>query len=215
MKYLSELFSLPASESRSDVEARFDKCWSLGDGPSPLILHIGDDNEILVEFDSDEKLIFAEINTYFNSQEEARLYIGEVDNFVRNEGLIVPEAIITKPHYRTSLPVKRVMEWRAWLEDDVTIVQASMGRMSGSSTYNRYGVSVSKQVIAGGKRHVPTANDHSKVDRNLWEHPELDVLELSLGDMLKVVRFVTDGHPELLAQAERAAGDRSAFCSMT
>lgn len=199
MEKLTELFALNAFEQRAELQSRFERCWSIGAGPKPLIVGVGNDQQLLMEFDPDESLIFAEVNTYFDNPEDARRMVGEVENFVRGTGLIVPDVILTQPLYRTNLAVDRVIDWRAWLQDDITILQVATGRGSNPMAVDRYGVSVSMHVIAGGKRYVPTEDDHSSVDLGMWNEPELDALELSLRDVLKAVKFVSDARPDLYA----------------
>jgi hypothetical protein len=199
MEKLTELFALSAFEQRAELQSRFENCWSIGAGPKPLIAGVGNDQQLLMEFDPEERLIFAEVNTYFDNPEDARRKVGEVENFVRETGLIVPDVILTQPLYRTNLAVDRVIDWRAWLQDDVTVLQVATGRGSNPTAHDRYGVSVSMHVVAGGKRYEPTEDDHSGVDLGMWNEPELDALELSLRDVLKAVKFVSDARPGLYA----------------
>lgn len=197
MQQLTELLALNAFEQRAELQSRFEKCWSIGAGPKPLIIGVGNDEQLLMEFDPDEGLIFAEVNTYFDNPEDARRMVGEVENFLRETGLIVPDVILTQPVYRTNLAVDRVIDWRAWLQDDVTVLQVATGRGSNPTALDRYGVSVSMHAVAGGKRYEPTEDDYSDVDPGMWNEPELDALELSLRDVLKAIKFVSDAQPNL------------------
>ena len=194
MEHLTELFALSAFEQRSDLQSRFENCCSVGVGPKPLIAGVGDDQQLVMEFDPEERLIFAEVNTYFDNPEDARRMVGEVENFVRETGLI-----LTQPVHRTNLAINRVIDWRAWLQDDVTVLQVATARGSYPGAHDRYGVSVSMHAVAGGKRYEPTEDDYSRVYLGMWNEPELDALELSLRDVLKAVKFVCDARPDLNA----------------
>lgn len=166
---------------------------------------------LVAEFDRNGFVDFVELRRSFSEVRAAKAWGRRLEDILIERGVVVDDNALEQPVERTTAHDGKLIFWRSWLVDDVSVLSMTIRRLPPGDSSHRAVATLSTAIGPWRDSFGPSANNaswpHRADEWDGWDTTADSALEQpSIEDMLISVR-------EVISDVEQSSSDRTSNIS--